>query len=240
MSKRFDVNIVSIKEVHELPHAWTATQYEQLLHALDFYDTDGLTEDDLAEMTIMALQDMEEPEDAADKVLALALGDTASKGVRQQLLHELQEERAWEEHGDMTRHAQIFVAAGLLNRAFPDVYPTPDIARLTLNIVPRDSSARGLLTDPPTPAFIARLLAGGMDDHSALNRLFEDQIAGEQFPEAKSIVWRIETDLPHDNGDHSGSAIVAYVPWHWIAPLKSVKHFTAAAHSDLAEELVLA
>ncbi len=236
MKPLFDVTITHIKEVHELPHKWTAERYTQLLHDLDFFDTDGLVEDELLEMAIMALQDVEDSDDAAQAVLELALGNLASRGLSQQLVHELQEERAWEEHADMTRHAQIFVAAILLNRTFPALYPTPDIAKLTLNIVPRDGASKALLKGQLTAPFLVRLLACGMDDHSLLNRLFDEQIAGNYFPEAKSIIWLIEPTAQDSAEDHAGVILDIYAPWNWIAPLKSVKHFEASAHPDLSKE----
>lgn len=236
MKQLFDVTLTHIEEVHELPHTWTAERYTKLLHDLDFFDTDDLAEDDLVEMAIMALQDVEDSDDAAQAVIELALGDLASRGLCQQLVHQLQEERAWEEHGDMTRHAQIFVASTLLNRAFPSLYPTPDIAKLTLHIKPRDGAGKAMLKGQLSAPFLLRLLAGGMDDHSSLNRLFDEQIAGNDFPEAKSIIWLIEPTILENEEDPVGVILELYAPWNWIAPLKSVKHFEAASHPDTSKE----
>ena len=230
MKPQFDVTIVSLKKAYALPRAWTAERYLDLLKMLEFYDTDGLSEADLGEMAVMALQDVEEPAHAAEMVLELTLGDSANKGVRQHLVHEMQEERAWEQHGDIMRHSQIFVAMEVLNRALPALYARPDITQLTLEIVPKDGAGANLLAQPLTPAFLVRLLASAADEHSPLQRLFADQIVGNQFSEATAIIWQIEAEEPKKEGGHPSRSVEVFMPNHWVEPLKSVNHFEATAH----------
>ena len=232
MKPQFDVTLVSLKKAYTLPNVWTAEQYLKLLKVLEFYDTEGLSDEDLGEMTVMALQDVEEPVDAVEKVLDLTLSHLAPKGVLQQLVHEMQSERAWEQHGDMMRHSQIFVSMELLHRAFPSLYTRPDMTQLTLDVVARDGAAGNLLAQPLTSAFLTRLLACATDEHSALQRLFADQIAGNQFPEAAAIIWQIEAGEVQKEGGQASRHVVAYMPNHWVGALSSVKEFEAAAHFD--------
>lgn len=232
MKPQFDVTIVSLKKAYALPHTWTADHYLTLLKMLEFYDTDDLEEADLAEMAVMALQDVEESAEAAEKVLELTLGDLTTKGIRQHLVHEMQEERAWEQHGDIMCHSQIFVAMELLNRAHPSLYAKPDVTKLNLEIVAKDGASAKLLAQPLTAAFLTRLLASAAGEHSALQRLFAEQIEGNQFPEATAIIWQIEAAELQKEGGHASRAVELYMPNHWVEPLKSVKQFEAIAHFD--------
>ena len=80
----------------------------------------------------MALQDLK-PENAAELVLG-SLASGLSKGVRQNLAYDLKEQPMWEAFDTPAYHQPIFTAAVLLNRAFPKVYPRPEIARLILKL----------------------------------------------------------------------------------------------------------
>ena len=211
-----------MKAVHDLPEMWTAGHYRHLLQALEFEDIEEIETADLPEMAIMALQDLK-PEDAAEEVLKLLLGDRLHRGIRQNLAQEMKARRVWEEFGDINCHAGLFLSAVLLNRAFPKVYPRPDICRLVVTVSPQNDHAAKLLAPEPTPAIIARLLAAGMDDHSILKRLYAPQLAGAAFPEAPAIIWYHEVQ----DRQESAAIILVYSSWYWLRPLTNIRRFQA-------------
>ena len=47
--------------------------------------------------------------------------------------------------------------------------------------------------------FLVSLLAAGMDEHSTIHRLFGEQLAKGNFPEAESILWQF-TKTPISEG----------------------------------------
>jgi hypothetical protein len=77
----YDVDVIALNVVRDMPGTWTEADYLALLEALEVTGIDGLSEADLRDMALMALQDLD-PEEAADAVLALKLKDAVSRGAR--------------------------------------------------------------------------------------------------------------------------------------------------------------
>ena len=232
MNPLFEVTILDVKDVHALPGVWTEAAYRQLLALLEFEEADELPADEVPEMALMALQDVGDPHDAAERVLELLFGDAISAGVRQQIAHEFDESQPWAEHSDMSRHALICAAADALHRAYPKQFMQPTIAHLKANVAAQNPEASQLLAREPQPALLVRLLADGMDEQSTLHRLFEEQLAGNSFPEAPSIIWRSETSERDSSPASAGLTLDVYSSWNWLEPLKGVQRFESSAHPD--------
>lgn len=223
MQLLFDLFIEELKAAHDLPQMWAADHFRQLLQALEFEDIGEIETADLPEMALMALQDLK-PEDAAEEVLNLLLGDRLNAGIRHNLAHEMKERRLWEEYGDIHCHAGLFLAAVLLHRAFPKTYPQAEIGRLILTVTAQNAPATKMLATEPTAGFVARLLAAGMDDHSILNRLYAPQLSGQAFPEAAAIVWYSQVM----GRQEAGLQLLVYSSWYWLRPLTNVRSYRAA------------
>ena len=224
MPPLFELVKIELKPVHDMPEMWTADHYRQTLQALEFDGIDEIETADLPEMAIMALQDLK-PAAAAEVVLKILLGDRLNAGIRQNLAHEMKEGRLWEEYPQTNCHADLFLTAVLLNRAFPKVYTQPEIGRLILSVTAQNSPAAKLLAAEPSAGFVARLIGDGMDDHSILKRLYAPQLAGEAFPEAPGIIWYSQVRARQE----AGLELLVYSSWYWLRPLINVRQYQSTA-----------
>lgn len=229
--KPFLVKVVELKKAYDLPNSWRDDDYRALLQRLEIEDVDELSSADLLDILLMALQDLG-PEDAADAVLAHRLEDRITAGSRRNIVEDLLEgQRSWEEFADIALHAAIFTAAVLLYRAFPGSFAKPDLMKLTLRLQPRTAEARQVLESPPEAAFVTRLLADAMDEHSILERLFDEQLRAHAFPEAEGIVWQSHYDGQAETGDDAVQLTV-YSSEHWLEDMESIDEFESAAYND--------
>jgi hypothetical protein len=143
---------------------------------------------------------------------------------------EMLDEKLWEEDSDMSLHEQLFNVASLLAAAFPARFPEPDAVRVSLQISAANPVAKEVLSRPLGESFLVRLLADGMDDGAVLPRLFEDQLTGDSFPEAESIIWTVETEPVDDR------TIEAHIisSGYWLDSLRNTRSYESSAYGDLA------
>jgi len=231
MTKLFQVSLLGLDKIYDMPDTWLDDDYRSLLRQLEIEDVEEIADADLLDFVLMALQDME-PEAAAEQVLAYKLQKSITRGARQNLVEDfLQGQRPWEEASDIMLHARVFAAGVLLNKAFPRSIARPDMMKLTLQLRPLQAQARKLLQEPPQPAFVARLLADGMDEHSILERLFDEQLAAHAFPEAEGIIWlaRYDEGAAPDDG---AKLLTVYSSKHWLEDMESVCEFESNAYDD--------
>ncbi len=227
---RFDVSVLELNKVYALPDDWSDADYRALLGELEVDEIDDLGAADLLEILLMALQDLE-PEAAAEQVLAYKLQDRISRGSRQNLVEDLLAGgKPWEEWADLYLHAAIFEASTLLHQVFPKLYPRPDCLRLRLRLTAREKDSREVFREPPEPAFVARMLADGMDEKSILERLFDEQLAAREFAEAEGIVWRAEFDEISSDGD--SAILTVYSSQHWLEDIEGIDEFRSNAYND--------
>jgi hypothetical protein len=229
MSKTaFDLRLVDWEEVHALPDSWPLPALRQVLSLADFDDDVG--DEDAADMAAMSLQDLGERK-ASELVLEVVFGAAMSPGVRQNLWDDLQDDRPWEQFARVDQQAGLFEAIVLLHRAFPRSFGFPDALRLRVELAPTDSDARARLRTPPSPAFMLRLLAGGMDPAAVLKRLYEADLAGDRFPDAPGILWRIDPVPPADPSE-AARAFDIYSSWQWLGPLEDREPWRASGWAD--------
>lgn len=234
MSKPFVVSVLGLKKIHDMPNTWTDEDYRALLTRLEVDDIDEIESRDLLEFVLMALQDLE-PEDAGDQVLAYKLGGDVSAGSRQNIVQDLLEgQRPWEELSDIRLHARVFAASLLLYQAMPRLFAKPDMLQLMLQLKARGAEAKALLARPPEAAFVTRVLADGMDEHSILERLFDEQLVAHSFPEADGIIWLAEFGEP--DADGSSAILTVYSSHHWLHDLENVDEFESGAYNDSPED----
>jgi len=231
MTKPFQVSLLGLNKIYDMPGTWFDDDYRSLLQQLEIEDIDEISSADLLDFVLMALQDME-PEVAAELVLAYKLQKSITRGARQNLIEDfLQGQRPWEEASDIMLHARIFAAAVLLNKAFPRTIARPDMMKLTLQLCALQSQAKKLLQEPPQAAFVTRLLADGMDEHSILERLFDEQLVAQAFPEAEGIIWLARYDEAAAPDDNS-KLLTVYSSKHWLEDMESVSEFESSAYND--------
>ncbi len=229
--KQFLVTPVELSKIYDMPNSWSDTEYRSLLQLLEVEDIDDLSASDLYDILLMALQDMEIVA-AIDLVLAHKLQGSITSGSRRNIIEDfLEGQRPWEQASDISLHSRIFTAAVLLNKVFPSSFSRPDMMKLTLQLKALRPEAEKLLHTPPEAAFVTRVLADGMDEHSILERLFDEQLAAHVFPEAEGIIWLAQfNDSPESNGDTV--LLTVYSSKHWLEDMESVSEFESSAYND--------
>ncbi len=228
---KYAAEVLELKEIHEMPGAWTPDDYLGLLNHIEYDDPtaiDAIPQEELQEMACMALSDFT-LEDAAVKVLEFRLGETLNKGQRQNLAEEFKEERLWEEYSDIALHEELFNIACVLYWTFPRQFSTPDIARLKVIVrsLNKDSMVNLL---KPTESFLTRLLNDGMDGHNIIRRLFADNIKSNSFPESEHIIWKFEES--GFSAENTSSTFTIYTSCNWVDGLKRVKDYESTAFAD--------
>ena len=206
MKKSFTVTRMSFKTISELPGYWTESKYLDLLELMDFDNPAGLDKAEIKDMCLMSLTD-NEPEDAAKIVLTYVFGDKLNKGQIDNLSNEMLEEKLWEEYADLSLHEEFFAVHQLLYGAFEGTFPHAEAVSFQVKI---------------------RLLAGGLPDNTVINRLFDDKLEGEQFQEAKDILWQLNM-TKNENNELIANVISSH---YWFKDLKYVDGFEAETHAD--------
>ena len=196
MKSQFKVERLNFKTIQELPNSWSDQDYKLLLEIMDYGDAANLAPEELREMCLMSLTD-NEPEDAAKIVLAYVFKDRLNKGQIENLSNEMLEEKIWEEYADLSLHEEFFNINQLLYEAYNGKFPQPDAVRFQVKVTTGQKD--GLLVfEDFLEAPLIRLLVGGMPQNTLIFRLFEEQIDGEEFKDAKDIIWQLKSKK---NGD---------------------------------------
>jgi hypothetical protein len=226
-NNKYTAEVIELKEVHELPDSWTPSDLKNLLALIEYEDRASISENELLEMTALALSDLK-PAEAADKVLELCLTEL-SAGQRNNIAEELRNERLWESYPEIRMHSSLFRVAYLLHLAFPKSFPEPDAAEIKLKVVALNPKSVSNLKEPAN-SFLTRLLADGMDEHSTIYRLFEENLTSKSFPESDDIIWQYQ-EGGFNTKDQSNTYNI-YTSWNWVDDLKGVNNFESKAFSD--------
>ncbi|MEZ2414295.1 hypothetical protein ACA086_04970 [Muriicola sp. E247] len=227
-NNKYTVEILQLKTVQEIPGAWKGEQFRGLLHHLEYDGVEEIPEDDLKDMASMALSDFEK-EEAVEKVLEFWLGDKLNKGQRKNLANEMQEDPLWVEYSDLSLHEELFHVGCMLYWTFPRNFPSPDIAKVVLKISSSHPDSK-INLNTPSPSFLCRILKDGMDEFTIMNRLFDENLEGNSFPEAEHIIWQMEAST-FDSGTNAVT-ITLYTSWNWVEDLKGAQEFESVAYAD--------
>ncbi|WP_372973752.1 hypothetical protein [Muriicola sp.] len=225
---KYEVEILALREVHEIPGTWDDESFKGLLHHLEYDGVEDIPREELREMASLALSDFEK-EEAVEKVLEFRLGERLNKGQRKNLGNEMQEDPLWIEYSDLSFHEELFHVGCMLYWTFPRNFPSPDIAELTFRITALKPEAKNSLINP-SASFLCRILNGGMDKYNIMNRLFDESLEGDAFPEADHILWQIR-NKGFDEGSRAVTVTV-YTSWNWVEDLKGVRNFESVAWTD--------
>lgn len=184
----FTVERLSFQHLSELPNAWQPADYLALLTKVDYESPEAIAPAELKEMTQLALTDLE-PAEAAQVVLGHLVTDELTAGQLDQLAHQMQTEKLWEENPNFALHQRFFNATQLLYDAYNGKFPHPQAVEFKVKITAADPADLAAL-DQDSAATLLRLLAPGLSDRALLHRLFSDQLAGGEFAEANDILWQ--------------------------------------------------
>lgn len=156
------------------------------------------------------------------------IGDTLREGQLRNAANEMREEKLWEEYVEPAYHGQMFRVASLLYAALPAMFPKPDVVKVGLRIKSADAINEGLFVPSPNASLLVRLLAGGMSERAVLNRLYEDQIQGEAFPNAADMIWSASAATAGDGAIEISVLSSGY----WLDELERSETFEVQAFPD--------
>lgn len=232
MNKEFNVEILSFLKISEIENVWMADDYIALLSMMDIAENElgGMSESELKEMCLMSLNDFEHHE-SARFLLTHIFKDEITEGKIDQLSHQMIENKLWEEHSDSAYHWSLFNAYGLLRKAYNGIFKEPTGVKFTIKITANKNDSFDTF-DSSLHAVIVRLLSNGLDEDAILNRLYEEQISGRNFPDAKNILWILKAiSITEKERQYEITSSDL-----WFGELEEVVRFDAKAHPDVEEE----
>jgi len=232
MNKEFNVEILSFLKISEIENAWAADDYKALLAMIDIGEDDlaGMGESELKEMCLMSLNDLEAHE-SAKLLLTRIFKDEITAGKIDQISHQMLEKNLWEVHADPAYHMTLFNAYELLRKAYNGTFTEPTGVKFTIKIR-ADKKESFDIFDASLHAVIVRLLANGLNENAILNRLFEEKISGDNFPDAQNILWILKEVSQTDN-ERQYEITSSYL---WFGELENMSSFDADAHADAEED----
>lgn len=226
MISHFTVEKLKFVSIQELPNSWNNQNYLNLLDLMEYGDTSELAQEDLKEMCLMSLTD-NEPEDAAKIVLEYVFKDRLNKGQINNLSNEMLDEKMWEEYADLSLHEEFFNVSQLLYQAFNGTFPHPEAVTFQVKVTTNSIEGLSVFNDFPEAALI-RLLVKGLPESTLIYRLFEEQVEGDEFNDAKDIIWQ----LSFEKVDEKELVFNVISSSYWFHDFKYVSTFEGVTHAD--------
>ena len=232
MSKEFKVDILSFQKISKIENAWVADDYKALLAMIDIDEDElgGMSESELKEMCLMSFNDFDADE-SAKLLLTHIFKDEITEGKIDQMSHQMVDNNLWEEHADPAFHLSLFNAYGLLREAYNGIFAVPTGLKFTIKVTAAKNDSFEIF-EPSLDAVIVRLVSNGLHESAILNRLFEEQISGDNFPDAKNILWILK-ELSTTDTERQYEITSSDL---WFGELEDVTSFEADAHADVEEE----
>lgn len=221
----YTITCTDFKTIKELPDFWTNEKYADLLDIMDFPDIDSLAPTEIKDMCFMALTD-NEPEESAELVLTYLFKDRLNAGQIQNLSHEIQTEKLWEEYAELSFHEDLFNATQILYAAYNGKFPKPEAVRFTIQIHTKKADNLATITYN-TEAALIRLVTQDMPDNTLIKRLFEVQLQGATFTDAKDIIWQLT-----QNTVTEGMEFTITSSTYWFLDFKHASSFEAHLETE--------
>lgn len=232
MKAQFTVQVGSFRKINKIPNAWSNDNYHQLMALMGLDDgLDGMDATELREMCMMSLNDLEAPEAAKIVLTHLFGNEDITEGKIEQLSHDMSEDKLWEEYSDCLFHERFFSAYALLREAFNGVFAQPTGVEFMVNVVAKEAEDLAIF-DQSLHASMVRLLATGLGEDSLMQRLYEEQITGTQFPQAPGILWKLE----QTGADELSRQYKMVSSAFWFGKFANVDEFEAESHADVDDE----
>lgn len=226
MKVSFKVELLKFISIQELPNSWNDQNYMDLLDLMEYGDTTELAPEELKEMCLMSLTD-NDPEDAAKLVLEYVFKDRLSKGQIDNLSNEMVEEKIWEEYADLSLHEEFFNVNQLLYEAYNGKFPYPDAITFQVKVTANSKEGISVFDDFPEASLI-RLLVTGLPENTLIYRLFEEEVDGHEFKDAKDIIWQFTTEKQGEK--ELVFSIISSL--YWFHDFKYVTSFEGETHAD--------
>lgn len=222
MKLHYTIEPIKFQIIEELPHAWNDDDYKKLLDIAEYGDTSDLSSQELKEMCLLSISD-NEPNEAAKLVLAYVFGERLNQGQIDNLSHEMETEKVWEEYAELSMHEEFFNATQLLYKAYNGKFPHAQAVRFKLKVTSKEKTGMELFDEDAETALI-RLLVQGMPENTLINRLFDEELKGGEFKDAQDIIWQYTKEPAEDNSQVFEIISSTY----WFDDLKYADTFEAA------------
>ncbi|MBT2558738.1 hypothetical protein J7E24_13145 [Hymenobacter sp. ISL-91] len=181
------ITITSKEMLAEIPGTWQLTDYRCIMSAAGFPDGETIPEADAREMSLMALADLE-PAEAATVLLSYRLGDELSDGQIDQISHDMQNDKIFEEYPEISLHRHLFDANQLLRLAYNGKFPNGEAVSVEATMQFSGPAAPTELT----AGLVLRALAPALSDRSLIKRLYAAELeAATPFEAADDILWEL-------------------------------------------------
>ena len=226
MTSHFKVEKLKFVSIQELPNSWNNQNYLDLLDLMDYGDTSELGPEELKDLCLMSLTD-NDPEDAAKILLEYVFKGRLTKGQIDNLSNEMLDEKIWEEYADLALHEEFFNVNQLLYEAYNGKFPHPEAVKFKVKITDVDNEGFSMLKKFPE-APLLRLLVSGMPENTLIFRLFEEQVAGDEFKDAKDIIWQLKIDSVNENE----RLVEVISSSYWFHDFKYITFFEGKTHAD--------
>jgi hypothetical protein len=226
MKIHFTVEPLKFETIEELPHAWNDGDYKKLLDTMEYGDTSDLSTQELKEMCLLSLAD-NEPDEAAKIVLKYVFGERLNPGQIDNLSHEMIDEKVWEEYAELSMHEEFFNATQLLYKAFNGKFPHPQGVRFTVKITSKEKIGVEIFEKDAETALI-RLLVQGMPENTLINRLFDEELEGGYFKDAKDIIWQYTQETAEENS----LVFEIITSTYWFQDFKYAESFDAVLKTE--------
>ena len=179
------INISDVETVNQLDNYWTTEDYINLLKKFDFADVEQIKPNEIIDYLNMAISDFE-PAEAAKIVLAYKLSDKLNEGQIQNIATEMLKDKIAEEYPEPALHFDLFNINQLLYKAYNGTFPNTEATIIDLQL---DG------TQDVTKEILLKSLAIGLKEHNLIERLFEEQLVGnEPFGDAQKVIWSFKKE----------------------------------------------
>lgn len=226
MTLHYNIEPVKFETIEELPHAWSDDDYKKLLDTAEYGDTSDLSSQELKEMCLLSISD-NEPDEAAKLILAYVFGERLNQGQIDNLSHEMETEKVWEEYAELSMHEEFFNATQLLYKAFNGKFPHPEAVRIKIRITSKEKKGVEIFEND-TEAALIRVLVQGMPENTLINRLFDEELKSGDFKDAKDIIWQYNQEAAEDNSQVFEIISSTY----WFDDLKYTEDFEATLETE--------
>lgn len=179
------IKISEVETVNQLDNYWTTEDYIHLLKKFDFADVEQIKPNEILDYLNMAIGDFE-PAEAAQIVLDYKLSKQLNEGQIQNIASEMLKDKIAEEYPEPALHFDLFNVNQLLHRAYNGTFPNTEATIIDLQI---DG------TQDLTKEILLKSLAVGLKEHNLVERLFEEQLLGnEPFGDAQKVIWSFKKE----------------------------------------------
>lgn len=179
------IKISEVETVNQLDNYWTTEDYINLLKKFDFADVEQIKPNEILDYLNMAISDFE-PAEAAQIVLDYKLSEKLNEGQIQNIASEMLKDKIAEEYPEPALHFDLFNVNQLLHRAYNGTFPNTEATIIDLQL-------EG--TQDITKEILLKSLAIGLKEHNLVERLFEEQLLGnEPFGDAQKVIWSFKKE----------------------------------------------